>query len=90
MAFALFNDKDELVSKWYSDKVEVSKLVGEDPISATDNFELGEIAAGKYQLAVGIVNKNENDSKDITLAIKYPKVIEGEWVYVSDIELKNN
>ena len=86
----MFNDKDELVSKWYSDKVEVSKLVGEDPISATDKFELGEIAAGKYQLAVGIVNKNENDSKDITLAIKYPKVIEGEWVYVSDIELKNN
>lgn len=90
IAFALFNDKDELVSKWYSDKVEVSKLVGEDPISATDKFELGEIAAGKYQQAVGIVNKNENDSKDITLAIKYPKVIEGEWVYVSDIELKNN
>lgn len=89
VAFALFNDKDELVNKWYSDNIEVSKIVGEEPISATDEFELGEITAGKYQLAVGIVNQNENDSKDITLAIKYPKIIAGEWVYASDIELKN-
>ena len=89
VAFALFNDKDELVSKWYSDNIEVSRIVGEDSISATDEFELGDIAAGKYQLAVGIVNRNENDSKDITLAIKYPKVIDGEWVYACDIEIKN-
>lgn len=69
--------------------MEVSEIVGEDVISVTDEFELGETTAGNYQLAVGIINQRENDSKDITLAIKYPKLIQGEWVYIEEIELKN-
>jgi len=88
VAFALFNDKQELIKEWYSNKVEVSELIGDNVISVTEEFDLKDIQSGTYQLAVGIVNQRENDSKDITLAIKYPKIISGEWVYVDDVAVE--
>lgn len=88
VAFALFNDKQELIKEWYSSKVEVSELIGDNVISVTEEFDLKDIQSGTYQLAVGIVNQRENDSKDITLAIKYPKIISGEWVYVDDVAVE--
>lgn len=87
VAFALFNDQKEIVKSWTSDQVEVSKLVGDNAISATDEFDLGDISQGKYSLAVGIINQRENDSKDITLAVKFPKLLQGEWVFASELDL---
>lgn len=88
VSFALFNESNEMVQQWYSDKVEVSELVGNKQINGQETFDMDSLAAGTYKLGVGIVNTLPNDSKDIKLAIKHPNVIQGEWVYICDVEYK--
>ena len=88
VSFAMFNESNEMVQQWYSDKVEVSELVGNKQINGQETFDMDSLAAGTYKLGVGIVNTLPNDSKDIKLAIKRPNVIQGEWVYICDVEYK--
>lgn len=88
VAFALFNDKDELVQQWNSEKVEVSELVGNKTIKGEETFDLDSHPEGTYKIGVGIINTLPNDSKDIKLAIKRPKIIKNEWVYIGDVEYK--
>ena len=86
VAFSLFDENNEIARKWYSDNIEVSSLLGDIAISATDVFEIGDLSDGEYKLAVGIVNQRENDSKDITLSVKNPEKIKGEWIMVGNIK----
>lgn len=88
VTFALFNDKDELVQQWNSEKVEVSELVGNKTIKGEETFDLDSHPEGTYKIGVGIINTLPNDSKDIKLAIKRPKIIKNEWVYIGDVEYK--
>ena len=89
VAFALFDKNNGIVSKWYSDKVEVSKLVGDTAISVTEEFEMKHISASDYKLGIGITNTCENDSKDITLSVENPEIIKDEWVLVGYISNNN-
>ncbi|MFV0391731.1 MAG: hypothetical protein ACK5KP_07605 [Paludibacteraceae bacterium] len=89
VAFALFDKHDNVVKQWLSDKIEVSELVGEKKISASDTFDTSEVRKGSYKLAVAIINTRANDSKDITLAIEKEKKIRGEWVFVENIKIKS-
>lgn len=88
VSFALFNESNEMVQQWYSDKIEVSELVGNKQISGQETFDMESLPAGTYKLGVGIVNTLPNDSKDIKLAIKRPNIIQDEWVYICDVEYK--
>lgn len=86
--FGLFDENDKLVKSFESKTVEVSELVGGEVFSGEDAFALDGIPSGKYKLAAGIVNTIPNDSKDIALAVKNPKKISGEWIYVSDLNIQ--
>ena len=88
VSFALFNEKNEIVSQWQSDKIDVSKLVDGGNIVATDSYELTSVPAGSYKLATGIINTLENDSKDIAMAIQNPEKLKDEWVFVSTIAIR--
>ena len=85
VAFAIFNNKNEIVQKWYSDNIEISKLINNEVITATDELKTDNMPYGEYKLGIGIINTIPNDSKDITLAINNPVKIVNEWIYVCDI-----
>ncbi len=87
IAFALFDAENQLVKKHLSHKVEPSQLLEGKKITASEMMSTLRLKKGKYQLAVGIINTQKNDSKDIKLAIKDAEIITDEWVLVSDIEL---
>lgn len=73
-----------MVKQWISDRIEVSELVDSKEIKALDTFDISELPQGKYKLGIAIINTRENDSKDIKLAIKRPKLIKDEWVLLED------
>lgn len=85
VAFAIFNNKNEIVQKWYSDNIEISKLINNEVITATDELKTDNMPDGEYKLGIGIINTIPNDSKDITLAINNPVKIVNEWIYFCDI-----
>ncbi len=87
VAFALFDKDNNMVQKWISNHVEVGELVNGNSLAGKDVFELNAAVANTYKLCVGIINTRENDSKDITLAIKDAVKITNEWVLVGDVTL---
>ena len=87
IALGLFDSSGELVSRTLSDGIEVSSLVNGAQLQATDEISLNALAPGSYRLGIAIVNTLENDSKDITLAVKDATKITGEYVYAGDIEI---
>ena len=84
VAFAAFDENNQMVKQWISDRIEVSELVDSKEIKALDTFDISELPQGKYKLGIAIINTRENDSKDIKLAIKRPKLIKDEWVLLED------
>lgn len=85
--FALFSKDMDLVRRVVSNNIEVSGLVGDTVLSADDVVDLSLLPKGKYTLAVGIINTIENDSKDISIAVKSAEKIAGEWIKVSEIKI---
>ncbi len=87
VAFALFNEKNEIIKKWYSNNIEISELIDNKVITAIDRFEINNMNKGKYKFGVGIVNTIPNDSKDIVLSINNPIKIKNEWIYICNLDL---
>lgn len=87
IALGLFDSEGREVTQLLSDQIEISRLVGGNELMATDEMDLTGIGPGRYRLGIAIINTRENDSKDITLAVKDPEKITGEWVYAGDVSI---
>lgn len=85
VSFALFDSDQKIVEQWYSEAIDLSKVVGKMKTSASDEFTRKDLGKKKYQLGVAIVNTKENDSKDISLAVKNAAKITGEWILVGEL-----
>ena len=88
VAFALFDEENNLVRKWLSENIEVSELVNGKKINVSNAFDTSELESKKYKLAVAVINTRENDSKDITLAVENAVKVKDEWILVDYVRIK--
>lgn len=88
ISLGLFDSNGNLAANILSDRIEVSSLVNGTVLQATEEIPLDNLAPGKYRLGAAIVNTLENDSKDITLAVKDATKITGEYVWAGDVEIQ--
>ncbi|GHT48331.1 hypothetical protein FACS189440_11650 [Bacteroidia bacterium] len=86
-AFALLNEKGEVVKHWIDTQAEPSQwLRGYDyPYQLTVSTD--GIAKGNYQWAVAVVDKTKNNTPGIKLAIKDKPVVNG-WTVLTQVKVK--
>lgn len=88
VAFALFDNENNLVRQWISENIEVSDLVNGKQLNVLDTFDTSEVESDKYKLAVAVINTRKNDSKDITLAVENAIKVKNEWLLVGYVKIK--
>ena len=76
-----------MVLRVLSDKIDLSRLIGDTVLESKESLDLSSLPSGSYTIGVGIINTIENDSKDIRLAVKNPKVLSGEYISAGELKL---
>lgn len=88
IALGIFDNDGNAVKKVLSQNAEVSGIIGDIPHTFTDEIDFNGIEAGQYSLGIAIINTIENDTKDIKLAVKNARLLNGEWLYAGDIDIR--
>lgn len=87
VSIAVFDRNRNMVLRVLSDKIDLSRLIGELVLESKESLDLSSLPSGSYTIGVGIINTIENDSKDIRLAVKNTEVLSGEYISAGELKL---
>jgi hypothetical protein len=86
-AFALLNDKGDVVKIWIDDEAEPSHWVAGRNFPYKLSLNTDGITSGTYRWAVAIVDKTKNNTPGIKLAIADCNLVNG-WFILAPVEMK--
>ena len=87
LAFALIDNNNKVVKQWVDKSVEVSDWIGDKEYDYTSNFTLEGVENGKYNLALSIINTEQEDAERINLAISKTNLVGENWTLVGPITI---
>ena len=88
LAFALLDNNEKVVKQWIDDTVEVSDWIGEKEYDYTSNFILEGVENGKYNLALSIINSEEENAESIKFALQNATIVNKHWTLLGLITIK--
>lgn len=85
-AFALLNEKNEVVKIFIDKKAEPSQWIYTKPHTYKLPINLEDIPIGTYKWAVSIVDRKKENTPSLKLALNSPNIING-WYIISTLSL---
>lgn len=88
VAYALLDGAGNPAKLFYHNEADPSKWYKDQPVNYTYENTMSGVPAGKYTLAVAIVDVIKENTPGILLSVKNTQKIAGEWVKIGEVEVR--